>query len=290
MPRRVIVWVGILSLIAVCSARAQPPSVAYCVLLDHYDEPVWSSYAGHVDRSRGDGFKSLGQWELGAHTGLFYAHTAFGEWDLRGGIDSIFFTGKGQHRLPDHLAAVRLDVDGTWRLAGDNALRLGFAPGFYSEIHKARSDHLFYPFRVHGIRAFTGDLSGLLGMDFYPGFDRWYNPRLGVRWMISDFLMLDAFYPKTEMVFRPAMAWTTRIGMEFEEVWEYRLKSRDDRKGLRMKGTRIYAGVEYEMINQVAWILQIGRMVDRSMQFRRNYPTLEINDAYFIRFGLGGML
>ncbi len=274
----------------VAVAVAQPPGTTYCVLLDHYEEPVWAAYAGFLDRSRGDGFRALGQWEWGAYSGLFYANTGFGEWDLKAGFDSIFFTGKGEHRLPSHLSAVRADLDYTLRLPNAYALRLGFAPGLYSEIHHVRSDHLFYPFRVHGIRAFSGDVSGLLGMNFYPGFDRWYDPQFGVRWMISDFLMLDAFYPRTELVFRPTLAWTTRAGVETEEILEYRLKSNDDRKGLRMKGTRIYVGVEYEMINQLAWMVQIGRRVDREMQFRRNYPTLAIDDGYYIQFGLGGKL
>jgi hypothetical protein len=262
----------------------------YCQILDRLDDPIWHAYIGYADRARIEGFGKTGMMEAGAGSGLIYFRTDFGEIDLKAAVDSVFFTDSGGVRLPNHVSAARLDLSYVIRLEEGHALRLGFEPGFYSEIEYADSDHLFYPFSIHGIRAFTPNVSGLAGLNFYPGFDRLVDPRLGIRWGISDYLLLDVFYPKTEIVFRPNVEWALRAGVEFREYLEYQLKSRDDRKRLMMDETRIYVGVDKLISHDIQLMFQIGRLVDRSIDFRRFEQEKDLDNAYFFRIGVGGLI
>ncbi len=262
----------------------------YCQLLDRLDEPIWEAYAGAVDSSSIEDFRRTSMLEAGFSAGLFYFRTGIGEFDIRAAVDSIYFTRSGGINLPDHLSAARLDLNYVLRLDDGYALRLGMEPGFYSEIEYAGRDHIFYPFSLHGISAFSPNLSALAGLNFYPGFDRLVDPRLGLRWEISDYLLLDAFYPKSEIVFRPTFDWTARAGVEFREYLEYQLKDRDDRKRIMLDETRIYLGVERLITHQMQLMFQVGRLVDRSIDFRRIEREQDIDNAYFFRIGVGGLL
>ena len=262
----------------------------YCQILDRFEDPIWHAYMGYVDRARIEGFRSVGMIEVGAGSGLLYFRTDFGEIDLKAAVDSVFFTGSGDVDMPGHVSAARLDLSYVIRLEDGHALRLGVEPGFYSEIEYADSDHLFYPFSIHGIRAFTPNVSGLAGLNFYPGFDRLVDPRFGIRWGISDYLLLDVFYPKTEIVFRPNVEWAVRAGVEFREYLEYQLKSRDDRKRLMMDETRLFVGVDKLITHDIQLMFQVGRLVDRSIDFRRFEMEKDLDNAYFFRIGVGGLI
>ncbi len=262
----------------------------YCQILDRADEPIWHGRIGYVHNGKVDQFDKVSMLELSVGSGIFYARTPAGEFDLRADFDSTTFLRRGDIRLPDQVGAIRLDLDYVARLDDGYALRLGFAPGFYSQITHLRSDHLHYPFRIHAIRALQPDVSLLAGLDFFPRYDRLIEPRAGVRWNISDFLLLDAFYPNSEIVFRPTPNWAIRTGVEFNRKSEYALKSSDDRDRLEMRETRIYLGVDRLLYHDLAVLFRIGRVVDRSVDFRRLAPSRDIDDAYYIQIGIGGLI
>ncbi len=262
----------------------------YCQILDRMEKPIWHGYIGHAGRAQIKGFKNTAMTEVGAGAGLLYFRTDFGEIDLKAAVDSVFFTHSGGVRLPDHVSAARLDFSYVLRLDSGYAVRLGIEPGFYSEIEYVSSDHLFYPFSVHGIHAVNPDLSVFAGLNFYPGFDRLIDPRVGVRWNISDYLLLDAFYPKSEVVFRPTLDWSARVGVEYRNHMEYHLKNQDDRKHLLMDETRLYMGVDKLITHDIQLMLQIGRLVNRSLDFRRYEREKDLDDTVFFRIGVGGRI
>lgn len=288
--KHIIAWVAIFTISMSSMSAAGLSDALYCQILDRIDLPAWHLQAGYVHQGKVDQARRVSMLELSAGSGLFYARTVAGEFDLRADVDSTTFLKRGDIRLPDQVAAIRLDLDYVARLDDGYALRLGFAPGFYSQITHIRGDHLHYPFRIHGIRAFEPDVSIMAGLDFFPRYNRLVEPRAGVRWNISDFLLLDAFYPNSEIVFRPTPSWAIRTGVEFNRKSEYALKSDDDRDRLEMKDTRIYLGVDRLLHHDLAVMFRIGRVVDRSVDFRRFTPSRDIEDALFIQLGIGGLI
>ena len=263
----------------------------YCQLVDRYEEPLWNAYIGYVSEAAGgETIEKLGILEFGGGAGLFYYHTYFGEFDLKVQVDAISFTGRGTTNMPGLLAAAHADLDYTLKLQDGYSVRLGMAPGVYSHIMHVNGDHVFYPFRLHGIRAFSPNVSGLAGLNFYPGFHRLIDPTVGVRWALSDFLLLDIFYPRTDIVFRPSVNWALRAGVEIDRTSEFRLKRKDERDSLILDQTRLSLRLDRLLDNDWLLMFELGRIVDRSLEFRREQASQKLEDAYYFRIGLGGHL
>lgn len=262
----------------------------YCVLLDRMEEPIWHYYGGWVTASRVEGAGKTSQLEWGASAGLWYHRTAFGEFDFRAAIESMTFTSSAGLNVPTTVAAAHLDLRYVTGFDNGYALQLGMEPGLYSEIRHAGSQHLFFPFSIAGIRAVNPSLSLLGGLNFYPGFDRLVDPRLGARWVVSDFLLIDLFYPASQVVVRPTMNWTVRAGVEIRDYLEYQLKRSDERDRLMIDETRLYVGMDWRQWNERHFFIEAGRLVDRSLSFRRNESRRDLGDAYYLRLGFAHYL
>jgi hypothetical protein len=271
-------------------AGAQPQPEVPCQILDQPEVSLWNAGFGYLAEVEGEGFAKLGITELQAHSGLAYFTGRFGTLDVQGLFDALYFTGEGTVPLPDAVGQVRLDVAYTLRLRDGVAVRVAVAPGLYSDLTSWDSEYLHYPFRLHVIRALTPDSSGMVGLDFYPGFDRVLHPRIGARWTISEYLRFDLFYPRTELLFRPNWRWNFRAGVQFLDYLEYRLEQEDARESMLLKETRFYLGMDVGVSNDLFVQAQLGRSVDRSLEFRRNEPQRDLDDGYYFRLGIGRRL
>lgn len=263
---------------------------AFCQILDRFDDPVWALHFAVLATSKVKDAGDTTMLQVGGRAGVYYLRTEFGELDVRAEWLSTAFTSRADIRLPQLLTLLRVNMDYTLRLPENYALRVGFAPGLYSQVTHVDLDHLFYPFRLHGIYTFDEHLSALAGLDLYPGFSRIMEPHIGVRWQISDYLLLDAFYPQSEMVFRPNVDWAIRAGVAFLNAQEYGLKSSDDRRQFSMEETRLYAGVDRVINHQLLLMLRFGRVVDRNFDFKRQDRSRDVEDALFFQVGVGGLL
>lgn len=284
-----IVVAGLLACVFAVSAIGKQPQ-PFCQILDRPDDLIWHVQGGYADGAKVAGGPRLRMWESRGSAGLFYSRTRVGEFDLRFKMDATTFVERGDLRMPDLVAAARLDLDYVVRLQDGYALRLGVAPGLYSQITHMNTDHLYYPFLLHGLYAFNPEATAVFGFNVYPGFDRILEPRVGVRWGISDYLKLDLFYPATEVVFRPAVGWALRAGVDFKRKTQYRLKSSDDRHSLIMKETRLYLGLDHMISPQLQFMFRIGRIVDRDLDFRRGTPARGVDDSGYFHIGIGGVI
>jgi hypothetical protein len=283
--------IGLASAIGIATASvAMGQSDPYCHILDRIEEPIWELYGTYVEEVPGSGFEKLGMFELGGSSGLFYYRGTRSTLDVRGHVDTLSLTGKGSVPMPKTVAKANVDFDYALRLPDGLALRMGFAPGVYSEVSGLGSDSFYYPFRLHVLRVLTPDSSGMAGIDFYPGFDRLLHPRIGARWAVSEYLLFDIFYPETRLVFRPTWWISFHAGVQFNDFEEYRLKSSDNRKSLMIRETRMFLGTDVALTSQTHLMIQFGRIADREIDFRENAPRRKLDDAYFARVGIGGRI
>jgi len=284
-----IKWISAgMVLLGLNGARAQNE---YNQILDRMEDPVWSVYGGYVTKEsvqKRDGDVAISEW--GAHSGLVYFRTGIGDLDLKAELDWKVFIGSGGMNLPDEVGSLRLKFDYITRLDDGYALRLRLRPGFYGELTEFDGNALFFPFGVAGVKSIGPSAAGLVGLNFYPGFKRLIVPELGVRWAISDFLLVDAFYPESRVVFRPNMDWALRVGFSFPDFVEYRLSSGDDRRAVMLDEMRMYAGVDYMLSDGIALMFEAGRVVNRSIDFRKIEGERDVDDALYFRIAIGGLL
>ncbi len=262
----------------------------YCQILDAYDDPIWQVHLHVMEDARIDGFGSFGRTRLQARAPLLYFHARAGELDVAADLDLSMLTRRGGLQLPEQVGTLQLDIEYAIRLTDGYALRLGFAPGLFSEWTHIKRDHFHYPFRAHGLYAATPNLSLLFGLNFFPGFERLLDLEVGARWAISDFLLFDLFYPQSEVVFRPNVWWAIRMGVEMSMISEYALKASDDRERMMLRETRFYAGVDRLITEQLQIMIRVGRLVDRSVDFKFFEPKSRIDDSLYLQVGIGGLI
>jgi hypothetical protein len=280
-----------LPLLIVTSVGAQQ-DYPYCQILDRVDEPAWLVRGGYVTESdvddpRGGKFSIF---ELRGGGGFAYFRTAIGDFDLGGQYDVLVFNDNSRMRLPDQVGALRLAASYIWRNQDAQAIKVDVWPGIYSDLEDLSRDDIYVPFAVSGIQAFNPRLSGVLGLALYPGFDREFDPRFGIRFVPHDDLVLDLMYPQSQVTFTPAMDWEIYAGFKVDRVSEYRLESGDRRKSLMYDETRIYFGLNTPLSETTRMMYHVGWIIDRSVDFDRMAGKTDVDDGYFVSVGIGGTL
>ncbi len=271
-------------------AHAQQ-SWPYCQILDGTEAPAWQADVEYTAKGQvsGDGGSDVSVWNIGGGGGLYYWRTSAGDIDLTGAYDVWFWDGNGGIALPDRTAALRLRADYIVRNWDGSALRVGIKPGIYSDTEELSFDSIYVPFEVLGIQAFNPRVSGLIGVAIYPGFDRVFDPRFGVRMAAADSVRVDVMYPESRVTFRPD-DWELYAGIRHDAVNEFRLEEDDARKQFSFRETRAYFGSAWPAGEALRMEAEVGIAFNREVDFKREAPGRDIEDAWYIRIGIGGAL
>jgi hypothetical protein len=263
----------------------------FCQILDGTEEPAWMAYLDYTGPSRVkvEGGKNVSRWNVGGGGGLYYWRTGVGDVDLAGAYDFYFWDGSGGIDLPDRTVALRLGADYVARYWDGSALLVGIRPGIYSDTEEISIDSFYVPIEALGIQAFNPQISGVIGAAIYPGFDRAFDPRFGVRVAAAESIRVDLMYPETRVIFRPA-DWEFFGGLRHEAVNEFRLEDDDPRKMIGYRETRAYIGGAWAIGDAVRMQAEVGWNFNREVDFKREASGRDIEDALSVRIGIGGGL
>lgn len=286
--------IKVLALLALGWVAAQASAQTtypYCQIVDGTEIPAWIAAADYTASSRveGDGGKDVAVWHIGGGGGLYYLRTEYGDVDFTGWYDIWAWDGSGGINLPDQTAALRLRADYTYRTMAGTALRVGLKPGFYGDLGEVSFDSFFLPFEVLAIQSFNPQISGAIGIAVYPGFDRVFDPRFGVRIAPVEEMRVDVMYPESRVTYRPAI-WEVYAGVRHEAVNEFRLEEDDPRDLFGVRETRAYVGGAWPVNDVVRMLAEIGMAFNREFDFKNRAPSRDIEDAWFIKIGVGGAL
>lgn len=264
----------------------------YCQILDRSEEPLWHAELGYVTREkvRTEGGDDFGLVEMAGGAGLVYLDTAPGTFDLRARLDTMTFIGDGDVDLPGQVGALRLDLKWTLRLPSGLSLQLSTFPGLYSDFRDVSGEDLFIPVGCSLLYAFAPQLSGIAGWVVYPGFTHVVDPRLGIRWGPNDFVLVDLFYPESRIILAPAETWRVFLGLRALLYPEYQLEKGDTRDRFMYDEWRWYGGLEFAMSETMWFLSQVGFVFNREIDFAENAPGADVDDALFLRVGVGGFL
>ena len=143
----------------------------HCQVLDDVTEPVYEIGMTYVPASQfGDEGDSAflefdTDWEF-----AYFRNVLWGEMDLHLKVRNIMFMGSARIDLPDEVAMLALDVGWTARYRNGVSLQLRATPGYYCDLEQIGPDGLFVPFSCSLIRAFTPEVSGIVGAEVRFGF------------------------------------------------------------------------------------------------------------------------
>ena len=266
-------------------------SFPYCQIIDGSDAPAWSAHASYTAPAdvQTDAGRSIAFWAVRGGGGLYYRDTESGAVSLGGSYDVLFSDGNGGVAIPDILAALRLDAGWTLRWWDGRALQLLWRPGFYSDTEDWSSKDFFSPFEVNGVQAINSQLSCVLGLALYPGFERSFDPRFGFRYAPADSIRIDLMYPETRLTYRP-MDWEFALGVRHDAVREYRLEEDDPRHLIAIRETRVYLAGAWLLGDLLRMTAEVGQVLNREIDFDRVETVLDIEDTWYVQFGVGGVL
>ena len=264
----------------------------FCQILDRTDIPPWELHAGYVTREEVSepGGDDLGIFEMKGRGGLAYYRTGYGDFDITSQFDIFAFMGDGGIDLPDQVASLNLNGSYIRRNEQGQAMKLDVAPGIYSDIEDLSADDFFVPMTLSGIQALNPQISGLLGIAVYPGFEREFDPRFGIRWVPSDSVAIDLMYPESKVTISPALGWDVYAGVKIHSFAQYQLEEDDEREALTYEETRFYVGLNQPYTDTVRIQYQIGIVSERSLDFVHQSDEMDVDDGYFLSIGLSGML
>jgi hypothetical protein len=281
--------IGVALLLGALQASAQQDA-PFCQILDRYDMPPWFVRSGYVLPAEVEFGDDVGLFHINGGGGLAYAQTDVGDFDLTGHYDVNVPTDDGGIDLPDQYGRVWLGGSYIYRRPDGYACRLDVAPGIYSDFKDLSSDDFAMPFTVSVIRSFDEQWSAVAGLAVFPGFDRDLDPRIGVRWAPVDRVTFDLMYPRSRILFNPQEDLELYAGLQVDRTSEYTLADDDTRSGLLMEETRWILGVRHPLGDLLRMTWEIGLATDRSVDFVRNGPRRDIEDAYDFTVGIGAVL
>lgn len=262
----------------------------YCQILDRVVDPVWQTTIGYYTRENIRGGSDFGIMEFDASSGLAFYRTRYGEVDIKSGVDLNVIVGSDGVGLPNQFGSIHMDVAWTIRQPDGFSLRLSAFPGLYSDFEDLSAEDFFIPMDISAIWAFHERASGLLGVAIFPDFDQTMEPRAGIRWAMSDFATMDIFFPESRLRLTPNEFYAINMGVSINKYAEYQLDEGNPRDRLMLDETRFFLGMEFSQSDATRFLIEVGRIVNRDIDFEEVGSRAHVDDGFYLRVGLTGAL
>jgi hypothetical protein len=281
-------------LISACTAPAtmwpEERGIPYCQILDDLSDPAYEFDVGYLTRQDFEDDDGSGMMELGARWHFaYFRNVLYGDVDCTLRARSTAFLHSSDLDLPSQVARLGVDAGWTHRFADGLAFQLRAAPGIYSDLEELGSDAFFFPFSWAVIRAFSPALSGIVGLDIRPGFDREIMPRIGLAWEPGHSWRAEARLPESSLTWFVTPDWSTRAGFEWMSM-SYALE--DGRDLLTLEDFRLSWELTYRLPEQIQVSARLGYAFGRDLVFDDVGPkeaaSIDIDSGTFVRFALGG--
>ena len=282
----------------VLQAAAWPETTeTQCQILDQSLDPLYEVNLAYVAESRFEEYGESALLEIDADWSLAYFRNILkGDIDLDLDLGCSMFVNSADLQLPDQVVAVVIDTGWTWRYVDGRAFQLRVMPGIYSDFEEVDGDMFSMPLSGAMIKSFNPRLSGILGLQYRPGFERKVMPVVGVDWEMADYLRLEAGLPESRLAYFAGRDWTTYLGLDWRSTsFALREKGSFNRKQITLEDFRIYWGLTYRVSDELYVKGELGRAVSRSIQFKEVQEEdpnildeIDIGSATFVRFGLTG--
>jgi len=255
---------------------------------------VYHVSLGYVPESRFEGYGKSALLELEGDWMLAYlTDVARGDIDFNFRVRSTLFLDSAELQLPDQVAKIAIDAGWIWRYQNGMAIQFRAVPGIYSDLEEIDTDIFFVPFSCSLIRTFNRQLSGIVGAELRPGFEREIMPIIGLEWEINDALRLEARLPESRFIYFVSPNWTTYLGFDWQNT-SFRLSESEsyDRDLVTIEDFRTCWGLTHWISDQLHLTGEVGHVFDRNIEFKGSADgpdsEIDIESGMFVRFGLGG--
>jgi hypothetical protein len=276
--------------LAWAAAPGRAEEYPYCQLMDRTTDPFAEASLTYVAQEKVDGGSTWGSTEYRAASDLAYLRTEYGDLDLGARLYLGVSRGGKAIDMPDRFGELAFRVRWSLRTPQAFTYSVDAYPGLYSDFEDIGFEDFGMPIELSGIQAFSPTLSARLGLAVYPGFERPFDPRAGLRWAPREDLLLDLFYPESRVVWQYDRFLALTAGVAFDRVREYQLRDSDGRDRLLFEETRWYVGTNYRLNDMLLLMGRVGLVRNREIDFAHDSEASSLDDGFYITIGLGGLL
>ena len=272
------------------AAWPQDRKAGYCQILDDTSDPLYRVRLGYVSESRFENSGKSASLELDADWEVaYFRDVLWGNLDMSLRLDTLMFLDSADINLPDLVTAAAFDAGWTFRSGGALGVQARVMPGVYSDLESLDGEAVAMPFSLAAIHAFNPSLSGMLGAEIRPGFERSVMPLVGVVWEIADNLRLDARLPESRFEYFITPDWSTYLGFAWRNTT---FDLDDEHDAITVEDFEFGGGVTLRASDQVDFIAELGTRFSRSVEYdkvaRNEESEIDVENAVFVRVGLGG--
>jgi hypothetical protein len=261
-------------------------------ILDAPQETFWDARFGWVIPAKSDSetWGSVSMIELSAWGSLMYWETAQqADFDVRGKWDSLILQGFDGTGSGYPMTAARISMQYSQRFANNYGLRLRVEPGLYTAFEGLSSKDFGVPFGILGTYDASERVGAILGVNVYPGFDQVVDPEIGIRFVPDEVISMHLGYPETRVKFRPYEDVGLDVGTHFLLWPEFQMDDDDARKRIMYDEARVFGEFSWTRNRLSRWYIQLGYAFNREIDFEKVEGPVDIDNNFYIRFGLGGL-
>lgn len=288
-----MVLVAALVVYTVQPVQGQEFSHRACRVPGDVNIPICAFSFGYVAESQFDKYGESAFLEFDANWAFayFWNVLAGGNVDLNARYTSIMFMDSAVLNLPEQAAILALNAGWTRHYADGTELQVRIVPGIYPDIGEIDFDVLLMPVSCVVMKPLMRGLSGIGGLEVRPAFEMKVMPIIGVRWLISDSMRLDACIPESRFVYLVDSRWRGYAGFDWRNTsFDLRGKIPDEREQITVEDFRLYGGVAYRTSEQVQFAAELGTAFGRSVQFDEKAGgmdnNVDVDPQIFVRFGV----
>ncbi len=262
-----------------------------CPVLDVPPEQFIRGSAGYVWPAalseRGSKDMGVAEFEVGGD--LAYWENDLGADLLLSGhwaLQTLEGYGRGTSLYALHRAYLHL----AWRqryLGGFGSI-VHVSPGLYTTFDGISAGALGCPAGFTLIQAPSPQWAILLGATAYPGFDVVVDPQAAIVGRPNPHVRLELGYPETKVSVGDAEGLRFVAGAWYRRWPDYDMPD-DPRERLQVREARAWAGLEWDIARTVRLSLIGGVAFAREINFKIAGTPLDVDEAPFVQFTIGGL-
>lgn len=263
-----------------------------CPILDTPFQSLSSLEIGYTmpAKNNAEGWDDVAVAEINTWLRLLYLENESGsDLEMKLMLDSYILQGFDGSDSSYSMTMARMLFRWDQRFEYGLGMQLEAQPGIYSTLDSLSGDFFAVPCGFNLIYAFSGNTAIFAGANVYPGFDLEVEPRGGFHFSSTDQVIIELAYPESKFVYRPCEWFRLTIGGRIME-WPQFSMGDDHRKTIYYEEMRAYAGFDFCITDYTEIYLRCGEVFDRTISFEADSSDVEIEDAMFFKFGIGGRL
>ncbi|MFO1531768.1 MAG: hypothetical protein U1F77_19040 [Kiritimatiellia bacterium] len=270
-------------------------------ILDKTPDTFWNTQLGYVFPAKPD-FKAwddIGIFEISGEGNFWYTETDFGgDFHLKGDLDAFILNGFDGVSSGYPMVAARLNLLYSQRFIDGYGMQTELMPGLYSTLDGLTGKDFALPFSLAAVKDVSPGFGALLGLSIYPGFDQTVDPKVALRWEISDdpdpgkpaYLTAEIGYPESKIRYTPDDEWALVGGFRMWNWPEFQMDEEDARERIMFDESRLFIGAELPFDEAVLGYVEAGYAFGRTIDFENNKAQAEVDldNAPYLKIGMGG--